>query len=42
MTVINSVFVAWVQYTGGIEVIHYTLSLLFIFVVLYVLLKITT
>jgi len=42
MTVINSVFVAWVQYMGGVEVIHYTLSLLFIFTVLYVILKITT
>jgi len=42
MTIINASFVAWVGFLGGVSTIHYTLALLFLFVVVYILLKITT
>jgi len=42
MTVIDSIFVAWVQYLGGVAVIQTILSLLFLFVIVFVFLKITT
>lgn len=42
MTLIDNIFIAWVQSLGGEAVIHYTISLLFLFVVVYVFYKITT
>jgi len=42
MIVIDSVFIAWINYMGGIDVIHNVLSFLFIFVIIHVLFKITT
>jgi hypothetical protein len=42
MTIINASFIAWVKFLGGESTIHYTLSILFLFVLVYVLLRITT
>lgn len=42
MTVINASFVKWVELLGGESTIHYTLAILFMFTIIYVVHKITT
>lgn len=41
MTIVNSCFVAWVQFLGGVETIQYTLALIFVFMIIMILFKIT-
>lgn len=42
MIVVNSCFIAWVKFLGGVATIHYLLSFLFIFTIIYIFYKITT
>lgn len=42
MVIINSIVTKWVQLMGGVDIIYYPLSLMFVFTLLYVFYKITT